>query len=632
MTRERCRVVGRGCGALLAALVCGFPGPAAAAAQNPLSSWTDAVEARFSSAQPVLDYTVRVDGADTTGFAVTLHVRSPVDTFDVAFVAHPEYDDRYWRYVTDLRADAPGGDAFVTRADSALWRVTAPGGDVTISYRLALPPASAFAGGVAGERAAYRPFVSGTGALVGGAPTFMYVVGATLAPAHVHLDIPAGWEVATGLEPTVDPRVFYAPSADVLVESPILLGRIRSWRFTVDGTPHRVAYWPRADALPFDAAAFVDGIRSVVRQAVALFGRTPYRDYTFLLQDGAYGSLEHPNSVTIGVPSATLSKDPTEPLEEIAHEFFHAWNLMRIHPAEYGDVTWRTPPRSSGLWWSEGATMYYANLLLRRAGLARESRIDHVAELMARYYSTSGNHLLSPERVSRAEYGLQADQLGDNTASTHLQGELLTTVLDLVIRDRTHGTRTIDDVMRAMLRDFSGARGFTSDDVAGEVGAVCGCDMTAFFGDHVHGGEALDFNRYLAVVGLTSDVAWTPSVDAHGSPRPDLRAWGWQRSTDSAPRLYVLDTTSVWERAGLHTGDPVISVNGAPTPDVAALGAAIRPLRIGDSVRVVVRRQKGFFRAAFVMTGYERAVVTIHDRTDATPEQVALRKAWLAGR
>src|ERR1051325_11438636 len=54
---------------------------------------------------------------------------------------------------------------------------------------------------------------------------------------------------------------------------------------------------------------------------------------------------------------------------ELAHEYFHSWNLMRIRPAEYGDVSYRTPPRSRGLWFSEGLSMFYSDLIRRRAGM-----------------------------------------------------------------------------------------------------------------------------------------------------------------------------------------------------------------------------------------------------------------------
>src|SRR5439155_644245 len=137
---------------------------------------------------------------------------------------------------------------------------------------------------------------------------------------------------AAAQRPRLAPHASVAPTVGVLVDSPLLVGRLRSLRFAVDGVPHRVVYSPVPDAAPFDTVALVGNIERLSRQAVALFGRAPYRDYSFLLEDGAYGALEHRSSVTLGAPSADLARDPTGLLMEIAHEYFHTWNLMRIHP------------------------------------------------------------------------------------------------------------------------------------------------------------------------------------------------------------------------------------------------------------------------------------------------------------
>src|SRR2546429_5969539 len=201
------------------------PGPAASA-QNPLRDHTEGVEIRFARTQPVVGYTLRVDAGELSGFDVELRLRNVPDTFRLAMVAHPEYDDRYWRYVEDLRVAAAGGPGAVTRADNALWQVVAPGGEAVVRYRIRLPAAES-------PRAAWRPFLAATGGLVGGPHSFMYVVGATLAPAHVTLELPSTWEAVTGLEPTADPRTFFPPSAAGLVGFPLLGGQHRSWRLAL---------------------------------------------------------------------------------------------------------------------------------------------------------------------------------------------------------------------------------------------------------------------------------------------------------------------------------------------------------------------------------------------------------------
>ncbi|MEP6691509.1 MAG: PDZ domain-containing protein [Gemmatimonadaceae bacterium] len=593
-------------------------------AQHPLRHATDGMEMRFARSQPVLGYTLRVDSADLTSITVAIRIRGGSDTIRLALAAHPEYDDRFFRYVEDVRAETPRGAAAVTREDSALWRVIAPGGEAIVHYRIHLPAQNG------PQHPAWTPYLTPTGGLVGGPHAFMYVLGANLAPMHVTLDIPASWDVATGLELTSDPRTFYAPSADVLIDSPVLVGRLRNWRFIVDGVPHRIAYWPRPDAVPFDTARFVGGVERIVRQAVGLFGRAPYRDYTFLFQDAAWGALEHANSVTLGAPSDELDKAPLGYFEEIAHEYFHSWNLVRIRPEGRGALVYKQGGQTRGLWVSEGFSMYYADVLLRRAGipLADTTRITHLQGLMERYFFSAGAHAVSPERVSLAEYGSAPGALGDYVGSPHLQGELIGTVLDLAIRDATHDTRSLDDVMRTMLDRFSGERGFVTSDVEHVVADVCGCDMHPFFEAHVRGAFPLDFDRYLAMVGLRARVTWSPMLGDDQLPARDLRLRGWEEA--GVFRLQLTNPASVWGKAGLHTGDRLTSVNGGPIGTWPALRALLGKLKIGDTVRVEVARATGAYRTTVVIAGYERPNVRIEERPGATTAQRERRTSWLA--
>jgi predicted metalloprotease with PDZ domain len=597
-------------------------------AQNPLRHWTDAIDARFTVRQPVLSYRLRVDSADRSGFDVSMTVRNAPDTVLLAMAAHPEYDDRYWRFVRDVRAEGVRGNAVVSKVEDPVWRVVAPGGAFTLTYRIVLPPPDPR------FRSAWQPFLEPTGGLVGGIHSFMYVVGATLAPAHVTVDAPTAWSVATALEPTSDPRTFYAPSAGVLLESHLLVGRLRDWRFAVDGVPHRVVYWPRPDAVPFDTTALVAGIEGIVRGAVALFGRAPYREYVFQLQDGALGALEHPSSMALGAPSRNLAQGLGPLLAELAHEYVHAWNLMRIRPVEYGDVSYRTPPRSRGLWFSEGLSMYYADLLLRRAGLpvGTPTRRAHLQQLLTRYLSNPGNARISAEQASLAAYAERPELLGDYTASSHAQGEVIGTMLDLEIRKATAGRRSMDDVMRLMLERHAGARGFTSADVERAVAGTCRCAVKAFFDAHIRGGgRPIDFDSYLRHAGLRAEVAWRPALGADGRPVADLRAFPYDPGDGTGPRLGLTTPESAWGRAGLHTGDRVRAVNGARTPTVDSVRLALRGLRSGDTARVEIERGGATRTVPVVMAPFDRPFVEIRDLPNATAAQVALRARWESG-
>jgi predicted metalloprotease with PDZ domain len=605
-----------------------------AAAQNPLRDPVDAVELRFARSQPVIAYTLRIAPGDLAGFDVEIRIRNAPDTIRLAMAAHPEYDDRFWRYVSGVTATTPRGSATVAKVDTAVWRVIAPGGEATVRYRIQLPAPQ----GQPGQRGAWRPFLSPTGALAGGPHAFMYVLGETLAPVHVKFDVPSDWDIATGLEPTSDPRVFFAPTADILIDSPVLTGRLRSWRFFVDGVPHRVVYWPLPNATPFDTTAFVGGIERLAKQAIAVFGRAPYREYTFMFQDDAYGGLEHFNSVTLGAPSADLAQDPFGTLEETAHEYFHGWNLMRIRPAERGGLDYRPAGRSRGLWFSEGLSIYYADLLLRRANVARRdtTRIDHVRSIMRRYFNNRGSVSVAPESASLHAYDPQPGGLGDYAPSVHNQGEIIGTILDIIVRDATDGRRSIDDVMRLMLERYSGQRGFTGRDIERTVADVCNCSVKAFFDAHVRGSTPIDFNRYLRLIGLSSRVAWAPAVDTAGQQQPDYRISAWDPPGEQAIgegqlNLQVTDPNSVWARAGLHTGDRLLSVNGKPMKTWPDFRGLLRSMRVGDRLDFQTIQRGRPFRTTVVVEGYQRPTVTVEQVAGATERQRRLRERWLAG-
>ena len=600
--------------------------PVAAAAQHPLTHYTDGVDQRFARTQPVVSYRLHVDPADLAGFDVEMRVRNAPDTIRLAMAAHPEYDDRYWRYLTGLRAETPRGVAAPVREDSALWKLATRGGEVVLRYRIQLPTPQE------SPRAAWRPFLSPTGGLVGGPHAFLYVVGATLAPSHVTLELPAEWDVATGMTPTSDARTFFAPTVDALVDSPMLVGRFRSWRFAVDGVPHRIVYWPSPNAAPFDTSALVSGVERVARQAVALFGRASYRDYTFIYQDAAYGGLEHRNSVTIGAPSASLAQSVRVTLGETAHEYLHTWNLMRIRPAEYGDVDWHTQKPVAGLWFSEGLTMHYADVLQRRAGLpmSDSTRAAHVETLVSRYLVNPGNSRFSAEAISRVAYNARPGALGDYNASVHLVGELLGNMLDLVIRDATDDRRSMEDVMRLMLERYSGPSGFTGRDVERAVTDVCRCNVRPLFDAHVRGARPIDFDRYLALAGLRTETSWTPVVGRDGRPEPDLRMRAYVPDEGGPLRMIVTSPTNAWGRAGLHTNDKLVSVNGIPVSTWPEVRTAVTAAALGDTLRFEVVHASGATEVAkVVMSGYSRPVVRLIDLPNATPKQRAVREGWL---
>ncbi|HUQ19064.1 MAG TPA: PDZ domain-containing protein [Gemmatimonadaceae bacterium] len=575
---------------------------------------------------PSIDYTVRLTADDTTSFDVSMRIRNAPDTFRLAMAAHPEYDDRFWRYVERPTVLGMKLGASIVREDSAVWRV-ASHGETLVHYRIRLPVNEQ------NQRGSWRPFFRSTGALTGDLHTFMYMIGAEKAPATIKVDVPSGWKIATALQSTTDPTVFRASSAEEVMESPILVGNLHTWSFTTSGVRHRVVYWPLPSATKFDTTVFVNRIRHITEQGTALFRGAPYREYVFLVQDGAYGALEHPNSVTLGAPSALLAEDQTELLEEAAHEYMHLWNLMRIRPVERTGLDYHPARETRGLWFSEGLSMYYADLLLRRGKIptSDSTRLAHLSHLIEQYLGNSSYQHISPEEASLGAYRSSPGTFGDYSPSVHLQGEVIGAMVDLIIRDATNNTRSIDDVMRLMMQRYSGQRGFGGRDIELTVADVCGCDVKQFFDAHVRGTQPIDFNRYLRLAGLRSETKVGPALEGAGKPAIDLRIFAWMPPGEQRPRLLLIDPNSTWVRAGLHTDDQLVSVNGVAMNSWPEFRNVLRNLKMGETLRFEIVRAGKPTQVTVVVSGYDRPTVSVTPIRDASPKQRRIREAWITG-
>jgi predicted metalloprotease with PDZ domain len=478
------------------------------------------------------------------------------------------------------------------------------------------------------------------GASINSTDTFLYLTDFPLAHAEVSLDIPADWSIASSLFHPVAAAITngmrtYEPplggTTATLLDSPILLGALRGWNVDIKGASNRIVYWPVPNAAPFDTIQFVDAIRKVAEQAIDVFGKPPYAAYTFLLEDGAFGALEHMNSVTIGMPSRDLAKDPRAYLAELAHEFFHTWNLVRLYPEGRGTLSDRDPEHSTGLWLSEGVTMYYADALLERAGFPERgmSRANLVAEELESYYGNPGNKLVSPE-VASASAADTTGINGDYQPNYYVQGRLIGTALDLIIRDSTNGRRGLDDLMRALYSRYAMKRGFTTDDVEHAASEVCACNLHPFFDDHVRNARSPDFDRYFRSIGLQVVADTIPATDSTGTRLPDIRVWAYAPKKGGRMRVMIQDPTSVWAKAGLHTGDEIVSFNSAPVDSSQDLRRAIRALRLGDVVPVSIVRRGRPELVNVRVTGYDRVRVRIVEAPDATAPQRERRRLWLS--
>ena len=290
------------------------------------------------------------------------------------------------------------------------------------------------------------------------------------------LELPAssavsGWSVATGLTPqTIDAQGFGSYAAanyDELVDCPVEMGHFWSGSFTARGVPHRFVV--TGATASFDGARLLADAQKICETEIRFWHgskKPPFKNYLFMLNavgDG-YGGLEHRNSTALICTRKDLPRlgDPKTAdgyitlRGLISHEYFHTWNVKRLRPAELENYRYDRENYTELLWFFEGFTSYYDDLLLRRSGL-----LDNAGYL--KLLTTTVNQVLqAPGRLvqSVAEASFDAwvkyyrpdENTPNATISYYTKGALVALCLDLTLRIEgrsTHGA-TLDDVMRAL--------------------------------------------------------------------------------------------------------------------------------------------------------------------------------------
>ncbi|MEO5660201.1 MAG: peptidase M61 [Polaromonas sp.] len=292
---------------------------------------------------------------------------------------------------------------------------------------------------------------------------------------HV-LELPAsrqvnGWSVATGLTPqkinTQGFGSYEAGNYDELVDCPVEMGPFWSGSFTARGVPHRFVV--AGAAASFDGARLLADTKKICETEIRFWHgskKPPFKNYLFMLNavDDGYGGLEHRNSSALictrkdlpRLADAKTSEGYTTLRGLISHEYFHTWNVKRLRPAEFESYRYDRENYTELLWFFEGFTSYYDDLLLRRAGLVDNAGyLKLLTTAINQVQQAPGRQVQSVAEASFdawVKYYRPDENTPNATISYYAKGALVALCLDLTLRTEgrtTHG-RTLDDVMRAL--------------------------------------------------------------------------------------------------------------------------------------------------------------------------------------
>jgi predicted metalloprotease with PDZ domain len=377
--------------------------------------------------------------------------------------------------------------------DSSSWRIYAPKGKlITVTYTIK-----------AERRFVANPYLGSDHAYILPGGVFMYPTGMIRSPAIIHLISNPGWTAATGLSKLGSD--YYAQDFDELYDEPILVGPLETLSiFTVKGVPH---VFTGVDLGEFDKAGFNQDLKKIVEAGSSLIGDIPYDHYVFLAIGGGHGGIEHSNSCSLSFNGKDLQTENGRKrmLSFIAHEYFHGYNVKRIRPVELGPFDYQRENRTNLLWVSEGFTVYYEYILIKRAGItSADDFLKALEKNIAAYENTTG-HLY--QSLTEASYETWSDgPFGgslEKTISYYDKGPVVAMLLDLAIRHQTRNASSLDGVMARLYREFyqQKKRGFSDAEFRQTCETVAGAPLDELFG-YATTTKDIDYDKYLGYAGL----------------------------------------------------------------------------------------------------------------------------------
>ncbi|WWT75856.1 PDZ domain-containing protein [Lautropia mirabilis] len=270
---------------------------------------------------------------------------------------------------------------------------------------------------------------------------------------------------------------FRAPDYDALIDHPVEMGDFQLAHFDAGGCRHEIVVTGRASV---DFERLIRDLKPICETEIAMFDpvsrKAPVQRYLFLVMavgDG-YGGLEHRASTALicsrddlpwpgmrGTPSGYQTF-----LGLASHEYFHTWHVKRIKPARFAPYDLDREVYTELLWVFEGFTSYYDDLTLVRSGAIDEAAyLKLLAQAMQRVASNPGRRLQSVAESSFdawIKYYRPDENTQNAVSSYYVKGSLVALCLDLLIRERTQGQRSLDDVMRLLWQRYG--QGFYDTD------------------------------------------------------------------------------------------------------------------------------------------------------------------------
>ncbi len=580
-----------------------------------------------ASAQPSINYHVGWDDVDDHYYRVDMEVgglgEPTVDVQIPAWRPGRYIIQNYSRYITSFDAVGADGEHLpYKKVDKDTWRVvTRNNPSVTVSY-------TTYANFLDGGES----YLDSTEAYINPISILMNVPGRLREPVGFKVKQPEGWRIATALDPVGAPNEFVAADYHELVDTPFLVSpSFKVVSFEEGGATFDIAIQGNWE---FDEDKLVADHRAIAKAQFDIMRTVPFERYLFMYHfpDKRAGhGVEHKNSTSIvlGPASAITQPDDGEQpsglygalLRVASHELFHVWLVERIRPAVMYPTDYSTEAYTTQMWIYEGITDYYADLSNMRAGLmTTEAFYDRIGSTVNSFDQNPGRKVTSIAMSSFDSWTKEGKAPPKTWYSFYTAGKAMGLVLDMEVRGRTNGEKSLDDVMRYLYAEYPAKdSGVPEDGFQKALETLTGTSFADFFNNHIYGRMDVDWDAHLANAGL----------HLMQEPNQDPAAWLQVFLADNT--VMGANPAGSGAKAGLKSGDKILAVNEEDAGDDDVLKAAFEKLSPDDTVQLTVERGEEEVDLEITL-GRLPVKAYLMGSSKATDAQVAIREAWLGGK
>lgn len=521
--------------------------------------------------------------------------------------------------------DSQGKTLEVHRPSPYQWDVTGHDGTVNISYTV-------FANHGDGTYSQ----VDETHAHLNIPATFMYAP--ELDDRNIEVEFMVredlNWKIATQM-PLVSGTTYSAPDLQYFMDSPVEISdyQLREFDVTADGKSQKIRFVLHHNGTEAELDTYFEKVKKIVLAERDVFGELPnfdYGTYTFLacyIPNASGDGMEHRNSTILTDTEGLAEGGMENNIGTVSHEFFHSWNVERIRPQSLEPFSFSEANMSGALWFAEGFTSYYTNLILCRADIITpEQYVEGLSSTFNYVWNSPARQFFTPIEMSYqapfVDAATSVDPVNrENTfISYYSYGSVLGLALDLSLRENN---LNLDDYMKQVWRTYGKSETpYTLEDLHDVLNDYAGDALgNTFFNDYIYKSGMPDYKSL-----------WT-SVGVVLRQNPEKPYLGVTMELDGDGNGVVQSNPKIGSpayEASLDTGDVITSINGNDF-STWPFKTFIEQFEVGDTLEIDFERYGQAKSTSVVLKSDPEYHIHLMETIGGKPsrKRLEMRKAWL---